>query len=312
MVQTTRVLLLFATISVWSSAANSNELSDSITAFHRGDYPSALSGFGELASAGSKDARVYYYRGLIYLRQRNPGAAAQDFEAAMHLEAAGQGQQVGESLQRVQGHERLVIEKYRAMARLASRNRTQPVAPTARVYPFVTQTTAAVVSAQAPVFRLASEIPMRTPVALLQPTQSLVTDETPQQPVAVPTAEMPAADDEPVGTGVLDEDDPFAEFAAPDRGAVADFGSDELAEPSRVQSAVGGIFRALFRANVPQIGLPQGIPGVGGGDFGGPPPGDFGGPGFDEAGFDDSGFDNSEPGFGDESMDDEDDFFGDF
>jgi hypothetical protein len=117
--------------------------------------------------------------------------------------------------------------------------------------------------------------------------ESMVADQPPGLPLA-----LPADASEPVGTGVADGDDPFAEFAAP--GAES---SDTSSGPSssRAGSAIRGVFRALFRANVPQIPLqgvmPPGMPG-------GPAP-NLGDPG-DGPAFGDQDFD-----FGDEPTEDD-------
>lgn len=286
------------------SNLSASELNDSIQSFHRGDYKTAFQGLSTLVQNGHQDARVHYYRGLISFRQGNRQAAAADFQAAMQMEAAGHTQGVSESLQRVQGNERLVIEKYRAMARLASKQRTQPIAPA----PVVSASTGSIqlvtaeMHGQAPVFRLASEVPIRS-----RPTsdpfvddKSLLVDEAPASPTAVPSST--STSEEPVGTGVATNDDPFADVDSMD---ASDFGAaDESAPSAKPTTVIGSVFRALFRANVPNVPAltnSQGVlpPGIG---PGAQPPA---GPGSEEPAF---GGDDSI--FGDEPMD-EDDPFGD-
>jgi len=77
--------------------------------------------------AGSMDPRAYYYRGLAYDQLGRPDEAVADFEKGAELEASGKTRvyPVGASLQRVQGRERLKLEKYRQVARLTIRMRTR-------------------------------------------------------------------------------------------------------------------------------------------------------------------------------------------
>lgn len=286
------------------SDLSASELNDSIQAFHRGDYQTAYQGLNALIQKGERDARVHYYRGLIFFRQGNRQSAAADFQAAMQLEANGRAEGVSESLQRVQGHERLVVEKYRAMARLAAKQRTQPVAPPP-IQPSsetIQLATAEAPIQQAPLFRLASEVPIRTAASdsLQNSTKSLLADDAPAEPNAVPSESTSTAG-EPVGTGVANVDDPFGDVDSLDAN---DFGAEKPgaitgAKPSNV---VGSVFRALFRANVPNVsGLantsgvlpPEMAPGAE------PPP-------FDAADDGDGSL------FGDDSADDADDPFGDF
>ena len=285
--------------AVAPTTLSANELNNSIQAFHRGDYESAFQSLGQLITDGNQDARVYYYRGLIHLRHRHHKAAARDFEAAMQLEASGHGQGVSAALERVQGNERLVIEKYRNLARLASRSRRQAPAPPPNVFDNneSVQDASVTLPAGQPLFRLASEIPMRAapPPVIKSPARSLVTDQPPEQPLTLPSSEAEAAN-APVGTGVVDADDPFAEFATPGAEFAEPTSSDP---PSRTQSVLQGVIRALFRANVPQVSLPSmmppGVPGTAPADFGGPDDG----PGFgdDDFGFDEDSTD--EDPFGD-------------
>ncbi len=75
--------------------------------------------------AGSQDPRAYYFRGLAYDRLGRPDEAKMDFKKGADLEASGTTRvyPVGQSLQRVQGRQRLELEKYRQVARLAIRMR---------------------------------------------------------------------------------------------------------------------------------------------------------------------------------------------
>ena len=87
-------------------------------AFYRHDLTTAEQLFTSAIAEGSKDPRVYYYRGLTYACQGRMYEAEADFrDGAMH-EAEGHGRRIGQALSRVQGTMRLKIEKARFAARL--------------------------------------------------------------------------------------------------------------------------------------------------------------------------------------------------
>lgn len=299
-------LIIFG-LAVSSLAAN--ELNDSMQLFHQGDYENAYKGLTTLVQQGQQDARIHYYRGLISLRTGNRAAAARDFQTAMHLESAGAGQGIGESLQRVQGHERLVIEKYRSMARLASRQRRQPVAPPAIERSNAIQLVRAESPINVPTFRLASEVPLRGMAddPFKDDIKNMLADDAPKKPMLV---KAPSANDAPVGTGVADSipaDDEDDFFGSLDDDTPTSAASTTTAKPS---SVFGAIFRAVTKVTVPQVPtagvLPPGIvPGTPGQGQGGPGPDgapDFGGgdaaPFGGDEGFEDFGSDEEDP-FGD-------------
>ena len=72
---------------------------------------------------GSQDPRCYFFRGLTRLRLGRTEEAKADFRSGAKLEATGRDRvyPVGQSLQRVQGRDRLTLEVERRSARLAAR-----------------------------------------------------------------------------------------------------------------------------------------------------------------------------------------------
>ncbi|MEX0820018.1 MAG: tetratricopeptide repeat protein [Pirellulaceae bacterium] len=76
---------------------------------------------------GTRDPRVFYFRGLTYLALGRPDEAKVDFQKGAELETRGADRvyPVSHSLQRVQGTSRLEIERQRQQARLAARTRTR-------------------------------------------------------------------------------------------------------------------------------------------------------------------------------------------
>jgi tetratricopeptide (TPR) repeat protein len=100
-----------------------NELYGSgVHAYNAGQYREAYDDFTMAVKSGSKDPRVYYYRGLAYLRLGRPQEAHGDFKKAASLEMADTDRfyPVSKSLERVQGTARAQIERYRSQARLVA------------------------------------------------------------------------------------------------------------------------------------------------------------------------------------------------
>lgn len=76
--------------------------------------------FSEVIQAGSRDPRVYYFRGLALLQQGRQYEAEDDFRMGAALEAQDPGRRyaIGTALQRIQGPARQTLERYRREGRL--------------------------------------------------------------------------------------------------------------------------------------------------------------------------------------------------
>ncbi len=96
-----------------------------VHAYFAGNYRQAHELLTTAIDAGSMDPRAYYFRGLVYNKLGRPDEAVQDQKKGADLEASATSRiyPVGESLQRVQGKDRLELEQYRQVARLAIRMR---------------------------------------------------------------------------------------------------------------------------------------------------------------------------------------------
>jgi hypothetical protein len=94
-----------------------------VHAFFARDYVQAHEKFTTAIEQGSMDPRVYYYRGLTCGRTGRPEDALLDHKKGADLEAGGTTRiyPVARSLQRIQGKERIQLERYRQVARLAIR-----------------------------------------------------------------------------------------------------------------------------------------------------------------------------------------------
>jgi tetratricopeptide (TPR) repeat protein len=97
-----------------------------VHAFNGGDYQRSLEDLGSVIEAGTRDPRAYYFRGLAALKLGREDEAVADFEQGANLEADfGGGHTVARALERVQGSDRLKLERYRARARVAALQRNR-------------------------------------------------------------------------------------------------------------------------------------------------------------------------------------------
>ena len=93
-----------------------------VHAYFAGDLDQALEYLGATVDEGTTDPRCWYFRGLTLLRLGREDEARKDFEkgAKCELAATYQVYRVGKALERVQGHDRLILEEHRSKARLAA------------------------------------------------------------------------------------------------------------------------------------------------------------------------------------------------
>lgn len=261
MVSSVRSLALFLALGYCANFAFASELSDNMRLFFEGDYKTSHAGLSALIQQGNADCRAYYFRGLASNRLGDTRSAAADFQKGAVLELTGKSQQaVGLALQRVQGSERLLLEKHRTMARLAARNRMQPVAPKP-VVPMPSgapvQPAAEKVSSGVPVFRLASEIPLRSPLVSPDPFVDESVVAAAQMPEGPSIVQQSSHEDEPVGTGVAETADEFAMFEESTPAEPVVTVTDRTPVQNRSAGAkkgvLGSVFRALTRAAVPKV-----------------------------------------------------------
>jgi len=99
-----------------------------VHAFFDRDYEGAVTILLQVEEMKSNDPRPYYFLGLAYLRQKKTEQADRCFEKAAQLEYSGRTSRdygVAESLRRIQGEERLRIEKIRSEERTNAQKREQ-------------------------------------------------------------------------------------------------------------------------------------------------------------------------------------------
>jgi tetratricopeptide (TPR) repeat protein len=118
-------VLLGAAIGVWPQGATAASALDTLYGrgvhqFFRGDATESIRTFSDCIDAGSRDPRVYYFRGLALAGAGRSDEAEADFSQAARIEAAGAGSwDVGRALERIQGPRRYLIEKHRLAAKVA-------------------------------------------------------------------------------------------------------------------------------------------------------------------------------------------------
>jgi len=103
-------------------------IGDGMHAYHAGQYDRAYDDLTNAIEAGTDDPRGYYFRGLASLRMGRTSEAQADFTTGADRELANGGvRRVSQSLERVQGPDRLTLERYRARARLGALQRGREV-----------------------------------------------------------------------------------------------------------------------------------------------------------------------------------------
>ena len=182
---------------------------DGVHAYFAGDYIRAYDDLSQVIEAGTRDPRAYYFRGLAALRQGRDDEAEADFTTGAERESESLGNwPVSRSLERVQGADRLRLERHRVRARVVLLQR-QREAERLRY--------SQIEEAQPEVLRRRRPVTPR-----LEEEEGNVFEEQdggggePQpEPAADEEAEaMPAGDDGPVGEEPAEEDDAFGGAAA--------------------------------------------------------------------------------------------------
>ncbi len=92
---------------------------DGVHAYFRGEVFEAQAQFDRAIQYGSRDPRAFYFRALLHLQNGDCYQAEQDIRTAVTYELQGRGTyDVGQSLERIQGPQRLELERMRLLARL--------------------------------------------------------------------------------------------------------------------------------------------------------------------------------------------------
>lgn len=189
-----------------------------VHAYHAADYQRSFDDLTAVIDGGSTDPRAFYFRGLAALKLGRIDEAEADFAAGAAREAAALGGwNVPRSLERIQGEDRLRLERHRARARVALMQRRREAI--VRRYTEVDAAQEGVLRRRRPETVPAREAPAEAdePAEVSEelPEPESATDEAPEE-------EAPA-DDEPMAN---ETDSPFADEPA----AVEESTEEEPAE----------------------------------------------------------------------------------
>ena len=116
-------LVAFSAVSAHAQEAVLGQLyGNGVHAYFAGDFAKAYDQLTAAVTAGSRDPRVYYFRGLAYLKLGRQPEATQDFQTGAALESKDLNRSfnVARALERIQGPSRQQLETYRVDARLAA------------------------------------------------------------------------------------------------------------------------------------------------------------------------------------------------
>jgi hypothetical protein len=116
-------LMLFGTSSLQADDALLEQLYGSgVHAYNQGDFLTANTALSAAIKGGTNDPRAYYFRGLTYLKLGRDPEAKADFRAGAELEVGDSADvyPVNQSLERVQGRSRQVLEQYRTVVHAAA------------------------------------------------------------------------------------------------------------------------------------------------------------------------------------------------
>jgi hypothetical protein len=124
----TFVLLVGGLASLWAVSAQAQEAvlgqiyGKGVQEYFSSDYVRAFERLTTAIDAGSRDPRVFYFRGLAYLKLGRTPEAEMDFRKGAELESKDFNKyyNVGRALERIQGPERQLLESYRVQARMAA------------------------------------------------------------------------------------------------------------------------------------------------------------------------------------------------
>jgi len=243
-----------------------------VHAYFAGNRMLAEQNFTQVIQAGSTDPRPYYFRAMVRLQRGSQFEAENDMRLGAAHEARNPGSQhsIGLALQRVQGHGRRTLEKFRRQARLdrlqqrhqQTRQRYEQLdqrGPTVIRRPAVQiplgqpvrPPLESVVPGPARTFTPAVVVPnLQTPVPALGVPSAAEPDRFPQSapagsgsktdnddffdaPAPVTTSDDPfgSADESAAPTPALDEADPFGQLPSPATEAADPFGEGADEEP---------------------------------------------------------------------------------
>jgi len=198
-----------------------------VHSYFAGDYQRAYDELSQAIEGGTIDPRAWYYRGLTALKLGRTDEAEADFSAGASREAEGTGAwPVAKSLERVQGCDRLKLERHRTRARVAQiqedRRRGQlRYLDVERATPEVLRSRRPIVDRRVdeanPFEGRVEDVPAPANTDAPQPGWKPRTEEMPE-----PAAEPAPASDDPFAPSANSRQDARDELRASSRGNVAE------------------------------------------------------------------------------------------
>jgi hypothetical protein len=212
-----------ATLAGDESLAVANAYGVGVHAYFDCDYQGSYDAMTAAIEAGTNDPRAYYYRGLAAAKLGRDSEVEADFAEGANREATTAGSMaISRSLERVQGADRLRLEKFRARARVAAVQRDQ--AATRSRYSGIDVAPTDVLRGRRPAPISAPPEPVPPPAPKRKADPSTDDVRRPQRPVGEP---RPDPMDGPVEEPAVDADP----FAAPPEDPLLSPEADDTANP---------------------------------------------------------------------------------
>ncbi len=186
-----------------------------VHAYFDGDYQTAYDALTAAIEAGSMDPRAYYYRGLASIKLgRSDDEIDGDFSEGSSRETLGRGgMAVSRSLERVQGRDRMRLEKFRRRARVAAVQRDE--AAIRQRYIGVEQAAPDVLRRRVPDAAVVNPEPVIPPAPkprAAAPRTATPRPQAPTRPAPQPRAPAESPDDDPFTDPTpRPGDDPFSD-----------------------------------------------------------------------------------------------------
>lgn len=236
-----------------------------VHAYHAGDYQRSFEDLTAVIDGGARDPRAFYFRGLAALKLGRFDEAEADFAAGAAREAAALGSwNIPRSLERVQGEDRLRLERHRATARVALMQKRREAI--IRRYTEVDAAQEGVLRRRRPEARPGrespaeageqpraeanEELPEPEPTAEEAPVEEAPAEDAPMaEETGSPFADDPVANEAPAADEAMEEEpaeqdpaeeQPAEEEPADEPPAETEPADEEMAEEADADAAEGG------------------------------------------------------------------------
>lgn len=197
-----------------------------VHAYYAGAYQRSYDELTAAIEGGSSDPRAFYFRGLAALKLGRLDEAEADFASGATREAKPEGSwNVPRSLERIQGEDRLRLERHRARARVVQLQRIREA--NVRRYTEIDSQQESVLRRRRPEAAPANEFfSDDEPEAAAAPSEDLPEPAEQVEPAAEADAEEPAEADE----SATDTESPFGDEPAEEGGSEEDDSGDDAEE----------------------------------------------------------------------------------